>query len=114
MHKLSPAEKYSVKEIAEALKLSTILANGIRIYFGDPISINELKQISRGKFLSCKNFGSKRLREFQNALSILSTNNERAVTMIGAPNIQTIVVEIDLSKSFRDVIKDLHEIMAKI
>jgi predicted DNA-binding protein YlxM (UPF0122 family) len=79
MHKLSPAEKYSVKEIAEALKLSTILANGIRIYFGDPISINELKQISRGKFLSCKNFGSKRLREFQNALSIFSTNNERAV-----------------------------------
>ena len=114
MYELIPTEKYSVEKIAKVLKLSTMLERGIRENFGDPISINELKQINRSKFLSCKHFGKKRLREFQNALREFSKINDRAVTLISEPNIHTIVVEIDISRSFRDVIKDLHEIMETI
>lgn len=111
MYKLNPSKKYSIEIIAKTLNLSFSLENGIRENFGDPISINELKQISQSKFLSCKNFGIKRLREFQNALRKYSSDSERAVKVIGIPNIQTVVVEIDLSRSFRQVIKDLYEII---
>jgi len=112
MHKLNPDQKYDIKIIAETLNLSTILAHGIRDNFGNPISINELKKISQNKFLSCKNLGIKRLKEFRNALYKYSSNNDRAVNIIGVPSIQTIVVEINLSKPFRDVIKDLNEVIA--
>ena len=47
MQMMSPVEKYSVREIARELNLPTIVENGIRANFGDPISINELKQVSR-------------------------------------------------------------------
>lgn len=114
MYELIPTEKYSVKKISKVLKFSTMIERGIRENFVDPISINELKQINQSKFLSCKHFGRKRLREFQNALREFSKMNDRAVTVISDPNIHTIVVEIDMSKSFRDVIKDLHEIIENI
>ena len=114
MYELIPTEKYSVEKIAKILKLSTILENGIRTNFGDPISINELKQINRYDFLSCINFGRKRLHEFQNSLREFSKTNDRAVTVIREPNINTVVVEIDMSRSFKDVIKDLHEIIESV
>ena len=114
MYKLIPTEKYSVKIIAKVLNFSTMLERGIRENFGDPISINELKQINQNDFLSCRNFGRKRLREFQTAIRELSKKNERAVTVLNEPSIHTIVVEIDLSRSFKEVIKDLHEIMESI
>jgi hypothetical protein len=114
MYELIPTEKYSVEKISKVLKFSTMLERGIRENFGDPISIDELKQISQSDFLSCRNFGRKRLREFQTAIRELSKNNERAVTVLNEPNINTIVVEIDLSISFKEVIKDLHEIIENI
>lgn len=114
MYDLIPTEKYSVKRIAKVLNFSVMLEKGIRDNFGDPISINELKQISQIEFLSCRFFGRKRLREFQTSLREFSKNNERAVTVLNEPNIHTIVVEIDLSRSFKEVIKDLHEIIENI
>lgn len=114
MYKLIPTEKYSVKKIAEVLNFSTMLERGIRENFGDPISINELKQISQSDFLSCRNFGRKRLREFQAAIRELSKNSDRAVTLLNEPSIHTIVIEIDLSKSFKQVIQDLHEIIENV
>ena len=62
MFELISTEKYSVEKIAKTLKFSTMLEKGIRENFGDPISINELKQIHRGKFLACRNFGIKRFK----------------------------------------------------
>ena len=114
MYELIPTEKYSLEKIAKVLKFSTMLEKGIRENFGDPISVNELRQIRQSKFLSCRNFGRKRLLEFQNALREFSRINNRAVTVINEPNIHTIVVEIDLSKSFKEVIRDLHEIIENI
>ena len=114
MYELIPTKKYSVERIAKLLNFSAILERGIRENFGDPISINELKQISQRDFLSCKNLGRKRLNEFQTAIRELSKNTERAVTVLNKPNIHTIVVEIDLYRSFKEVIKDLHEIIGNI
>lgn len=114
MYELIPTEKYSVEKISKVLKFSTMLERGIRENFGDPISINELKQINRSEFLSCKNFGRKRLHEFQDALREFSRINDRAVTVINEPNIHTLIVEIDLSRSFKEVIKDLSEIIDNI
>ena len=110
MYKMSKTEKHSVREIAKELNLSTIVENGIRNNFGDPISINELKQITPSRFLSCKYFGHKRWREFQNALSVFDVS-ERAVSLINQTSAKTIIVEIDLSKSFKDVVHDLYKII---
>jgi hypothetical protein len=91
MHKMSQTEKHSVREIAKELNLSMIVENGIRNNFGDPISINELNQITPSRFLSCKYFGRKRLREFQNALSVFDVS-ERAVSLINQASAKTIIV----------------------
>ncbi len=87
---MSPLEKYSVREIVGELNLSTIVENGIRDNFGDPISINELKQISRHRFLSIKNFGYKRWREFQNALAMFDPS-DRSVSLINWTSSNTVV-----------------------
>ena len=113
MKKLSQNNKFSVQEIAKELNLSTVVENGIRINFGDPISINELKQISRHQFMSCKNLGLKRWREFQDALSVFYVS-ERSVSFINRPSANTLIVEIDLSKSFKEVIQDLFKIIDNI
>lgn len=113
MKKLSQTDKFSVQEIAKELNLSTVVENGIRINFGDPISINELKQISRHQFMSCKNLGLKRWREFQNALSVFDVS-EQSVSFINRPRANTLIVEIDLSKSFKEVIQDLFKIINNI
>jgi len=113
MQKLSQTDNYSVREIAKELNLTTIVENGIRNNFGDPISINELKQISQSRFLSCNYFGRKRWREFKNALSVFDVS-ERAVSFINRPSTKTLIVEIDLSKSFKEVIQDLYKIIENI
>ena len=103
---LSPNRKYSMHELAENLKLSTLLANALREKFGDPISIKELKQISSQEFFSCKYLGRKRWYEFQQALSSYDFP-ERSVTFIRKNGLKNLIVEIDISKPFEKVIQDL-------
>jgi hypothetical protein len=112
MQMMSPVEKYSLREIARELNLPTIVEHGIRDNFGDPISINELKQISRHRFLSIKNFGYKRWREFQNALAMFDPS-DRSVSLINWGSSNNLVVEIDLSKPFVKVIEDLYKIVKR-
>jgi len=106
MRKLSLNIKYSIDEIANELKLSTILANGIRNNFGDPISIYELRQIILRKFVACKYFGRKRWYELQEALSAFDFP-ERTVSLIRKRGLKSLTVEIDVSKPFEKVIRDL-------
>ena len=110
MQNISQSEQYSVKVIATELGYNTKLENGIRKNFGDPISINELKLITRKEFRSCKNLGWVSLRQFEEGLSgyhIL----DRAVTLINKPNMDTVIVEINTTKSFIKVIEELAEIL---
>lgn len=95
-----------MNELAEKLKLSTIVANGLRKNFGDPISIKELKQISQQEFFSCKNLGLKRWYELQQALSSYDFP-ERSVNFLRKNGLKRLVVEIDISKPFEKVIQDL-------
>ena len=58
MQKLSQTDKYSVREIAKELNLTTIVENGIRNNFGDPISIKNLAPLrSAIGMLECWNNG---------------------------------------------------------
>ena len=98
--------KYSIDKIAKELRLSTILAKGIRNNFGDPISIHELKQISWREFVACKYFGRKRWYELQEALSAFDFP-ERSVKLVQKRGLRYLVVEIDISKPFEKVIQDL-------
>jgi hypothetical protein len=106
MNPLSHSKQYSVKEISAELGYSTKLANGIRNNFGDPISINELKLITRREFLECKNLGWISLRQFEEGLSAYYILDS-AVTLINKPNMDTVIVEIDTTKPFREVILGL-------
>ena len=110
MRTLSQSEQYSVKVIATELGYNTKLENGIRKNFGDPISINELKLITRRAFLSCKNLGWISLRQFEEGLSVYYIF-ESAVSLINKPNMDTVIVEIDTTKSFKEVIQELAEIL---
>ena len=93
-------------ELAGKLKLSTMVANTLGNKFGDPISINELKQISWQDFVSCKHLGRKRWYELQEALSSYNIT-ERSVTFIRRNGLKKIIVEINVSKPFEKVIQDL-------
>ena len=106
MRELSLNTKYSIDEIADELKLSTILTNGIRNNFGDLISIYELKQISWREFVACKYFGRKRWYELQAALSAFDFP-ERTVSFVRKRGLKYLTVEIDVSKPFEKVIQDL-------
>ncbi len=97
MKTLSQSQKSSVREIATELGYNTKLENGIRNNFGDPISVNELKLITRREFLACKNLGWISLRQFEEGLSVYYTS-ENAVTLINKPNMDTVIVEIDTTK----------------
>ena len=103
---LSPNKKYSMDELAENLKLSTLLANVLREKFVDPISIKKLKKISWQEFVSCRYLGRKRWYELQEALSSYDFP-ERSVTFIRKNGLKNIIVEIDISKPFGKVIQDL-------
>ena len=106
MPKLSINTKYSIDEISDELKISTALANGIRNYFGDPITISELKKISWEEFSACKNFWRKRWNELQKALSVFDFP-QQAVSLIHRRGLKHLTVEIDVSKPFEKVIQDL-------
>lgn len=112
MKKLSLTEPYSVEELAKELHFSTKLKNGIRKNLGDPISINDLKQITQRDFLNCKLFGWKSWWEFKNALSGFSVSNH-AVVLVNKPSMDSVIVEIDTSKPFAEVIQGLAEILKK-
>lgn len=112
MQNLSHSQKYSVDEITKELNLSTKLKNGIRQNFGDPISINDLKQINRRTFMACKKFGIKSWYQFHTSMSGFYVS-ENAVTLINKPNINNIIVEIDISKSFGEVIQDLGRLLQR-
>jgi hypothetical protein len=110
MKTLSQSQKYSVREIATELGYSTKLENGIRYNFGDPISINELKLITRKDFTACKYFGMKSWRQFKENLSALYPS-KRAVTFINQSSMDSVIVEIDTSKPFKEVIQGLTRIL---
>jgi|GEM_PF-1363774 len=112
MEKLSTNEKYNVDELAKELGLSTALRNNIRNNFGDPISIGELKQITPNQFFACKNMGRKRWNQLQEALSGFEFP-EHSVTFIRKQGPKRIIIEVDLSKSFEKVIRDLSMIIDK-
>ena len=110
MKTLSQSQKYSVKEIAAELGYSTKLENGIRNNFGDPISINELKLITRREFRACKNLGLISLRQFEEGLSVYHILDS-AVSLINKPNMDTVIVEIDTTKPFKEVLQGLATIL---
>ena len=110
MKNISQSQQYSVKEIAAELGYSTKLENGIRNNFGDPISINELKLITRREFRACKNLGLISLRQFEEGLSGYYISDS-AVNLINKPNMDTVIVEIDTSKPFKEVIQGLAAIL---
>ncbi len=110
MEKLSLSKQYSVDTLAKELNLSTKLKNGIRKNFGDPISIKELKQITKQDFLQCNQFWLKSWNEFNHALSAVIIPNE-SVTLIEKPTVNSIIVEINTSKTFEEVIQGLADIM---
>jgi len=112
MNKLSLTEPYSVDELADELNLSTKLRNGIRRNFGDPVSINDLKQITQREFLDCKWFGRKSWWEFKEALSEFCISN-CAISLINRTSVDSVIVEIDTSRPFSEVIRGLVEIMSK-
>ena len=110
MKTLSQSQKYSVREIATELGYSTKLENGIRNNFGDPISINELKLITQRDFTACKYFGMKSWRQFKESLSSFYSSKS-AVTFINQPRMGSIIVEIDTTKPFKEVIQGLAKIL---
>jgi DNA-directed RNA polymerase alpha subunit len=106
-------KKYRVSQISEELNLSTLLSRGIRNHFGDPISIRELSQVTKYDFLNVKNFGRKRWNELQTSLTKFNLS-EHSVTLIGNRGGNILNVDIDVSKPFSQVIKDLSEIIEKL
>ena len=110
MKNISQSQQYSVKEIAAELGYSTKLENGIRNNFGDPISINELKLITPREFRACKYFGMKSWKQFKEGLSGYYISDS-AVTFINQPSMASIIVEIDTSKPFKEVIQGLAGIL---
>ena len=112
MEKLSTNEKYNVDKLSKKLGFSTAMRNNIRNNFGDPISIRELKQITANQFFSCKNMGRKRWYQLQEAVSGFEFP-EHSVTLIRKQGPKRIIIEVDLSKSFEKVIRDLAVIIDK-
>jgi hypothetical protein len=112
MKKLSMSQPYSVKELAAELNLPTKLENGIRSNFGDPISINDLKLITQRDFLNCKWFGRKSWNQFKDALTEFCISNH-AVSLVNRTSMDSVIVEIDTTRPFGEVIQGLAKIMSK-
>ena len=110
MKKLSLSQPYSIEELANELYFDTKLENGIRSNFGDPISINELKQITQRDFLKCKWFGRKSWKQFQRGLSEFCIS-DHAVVLVNQPSMDNIIVEINTCRPFGEVIEGLAKIM---
>ncbi len=84
--------------------------DSIRDNFGDPISINELKLITQRDFTACKYFGMKSWRQFKESLSVYSISDS-TVSLINKQNMDTVIVEIDTTKPFKEVIQGLAKIL---
>jgi hypothetical protein len=110
MIKLSIYDKYSIDEIAKELNLSKRVSNGIKNHFGESLSLFELSQIRWSDFIMCKGLGLKSWREFSSAISLLGMP-EKAVKIIDRPTKDKLIVEIDISKSFSEVISQLSNII---
>jgi hypothetical protein len=110
MPKLSLYDKYSIDEIAAEFNLSKKLANGMRKHFGEPLSLFDLIQIKMKDFYLCKGFGLKSWNEFRDAVATIHVPN-KAVKLIEKSSPTKIIVEIDLSKPFANVIKKLSKII---
>ncbi len=103
---------YSIGQISKELNLSTILSSGIKRKFGDQLSIKELCLLTKADFIMIKNLGQKRWKELQTALARFK-NDDLSVAYIETKGSSNIVVEIDVSKPFSQVIKELFEIVNK-
>ena len=84
----------------------------MRKHFGDFMSLYELSKITRSDFYSRKGLGLKSWREFSKAISVVD-NPQEAVKIIGKPSLNKIVVEIDFTKSFSQVIYELSDMIKK-
>ena len=105
-------KEYSIEQISKELNLSTILAHGIEIHFGNHLSIKELCLFTKSDFIKIKNLGQKRWKELQSALARFR-NGGPSVAYVETKGSSIIIVEIDTSKPFSQVIKELSEIMNK-
>ena len=110
MATLSIYEKYTIDELSKEIGLSKKVANGIRKYFGEPLSLIELSQITRDEFFSCRGMGLKSWYELKAATSKIELP-EKDVKIIGKPGHNRIAVEIDVSKPFNKIIAGLAEII---
>jgi len=113
MIKLSLHDKYSIDEIAKELNLSKRVSNGIRKYFGEPLSLYDLAQIKWRDFYPCKGLGLKSWREFCDAISLIKIPR-KSVRIIDKTSSKKIIVEIDTSESFSKVIKELSDIITEV
>ncbi len=113
MKNLSINDLHTVDEIAAELNFSKKLANGIQKYFGDPISLIDLAAIDMKQFLACKGFGRKSWREFQAAMDKVRWLYA-SVQLIEKTGPTKIVVEIDFSRSFDDIVIKLSEIIKNL
>ncbi len=102
MKEISLSEPYSVDEIGELLGFDAKLRNGIRLHFGDPLSINDLKRITRRDFMNCKGLGFKSWYQFYTGLSEFYTSHS-AVTLINKPSTGRIIMEIETARPFGEV-----------
>lgn len=112
MKKLTLYDKYSIDEIARELNLSKKLSNNLRKCFGESLSLYELSQIKRRDFFPCKGLGQKSWYEFRDAISMVDIP-DNSVKIVDQLNQNKIVVEIDISKSFSEVIINLSNIIKK-
>ncbi|BBO87036.1 hypothetical protein [Desulfosarcina ovata] len=110
MNNSSLYDKKSIDEVAKILNLSKRLCNGIRKHFGESLSLYDLSQITWRDFYPCKGLGIKSWREFSDAISIIDIP-KKAVKILDKPSSNKIIIEIDISKSFSKVIKELSDIM---
>ena len=110
MVKLSLYDRHSIDEISAEFNFSKKLANNIRKYFGEPLSLFDLTQIKKKDFYPCKGLGLISWREFSDAVSTIQLPNE-AVKLIEKSSPTKIRVEIDFSKSFATVIDGLSQII---
>ena len=113
MKKLTLNDKYSIDEIARELNFSKKLLNNLRKCFGESLSLYELSQLKQRDFFPCKGLGQKSWYEFKNAISMIDIP-DKSVKIVDQLNQNKIVVEIDISKPFSEVIINLSYIIKNL
>ena len=99
-------------QISKELNFSTPIERGIKNNFGDPISICELSEISKYDFLSIRHLGHGSWRDFQFSLGKFIISDYSVVLVANRGN-NVLNIDIDISKPFSQVIRDLSEIIEK-